>query len=80
MKSQEMIVEFCSSVKKGLGSITDSLVKTEFERVYETSLQSTDLATLLALLEKHELLDKKRCINKEPHFYQAMYKKMKASK
>lgn len=80
MSSQENIVKFCSSVKKGFGTIADSSVKTEFERIYETALPTNDLATLLALLEKHELLDKKRCINKEPHFYQAMYKKMKGSK
>lgn len=80
MKNQEMIVEFCSAVKKGFGSITDSSVKGEFERIYETSIETTDLATLLALLEKHELLDKKRSVNKDEKFYQFMYKKMKAEK
>ena len=78
MKPQEMIVEFCSSVKKGFGSITDSAVKAEFERIYETSIQTPDLATLLALLEKHNLLDKAKSVNKDEKFYQFMYKKMKA--
>lgn len=80
MKPQEMIVEFCTSIKKGLGSITDSSVKGEFERIYETNIESPDLATLLALLEKHNLLDKKKCVNKDEKFYQFMYKKMKESK
>ena len=73
-----MIVEFCSSVKKGFGSIMDSTVKAEFERIYETSLETNDLATLLALLEKHELLDKKKSVNKDEKFYQFKNKKMKA--
>lgn len=78
MKPQEMIVEFCTSVKKGFGSISDSSVKAEFERIYETSIETTDLATLLALLERHELLDKKKSVNKDEKFYQFMYKKMKS--
>ena len=78
MKNEDKILEFCNSVKKGFGTITDSLVKSEFERIYETAVESTELATLLALLEKHELLDKKKSVNKGENFYQFMHKKMKS--
>jgi hypothetical protein len=80
MNNQEKIVEFCTSVRKGFGSIVDSIVRVEFERVYETKIEGEDLATLLALLEKHNLLDKKSCVNKEPAFYQTMYKKINEQK
>lgn len=80
MNSQDRIVDFCNKVKKGFGTIVDTIVKTEYERVYERSLNGEDLATLLALLEKHELLDKKRCVNTSPKFYQQMYTKMNESK
>jgi hypothetical protein len=80
MNNQEKIVEFCTKVKKGFGTIVDTIVKTEFERIYENRLEGEELATLLALLEKHDLLDKKRCTNSAPGFYQDMRKKMKESK
>lgn len=80
MNSQERIVEFCTSVKKGFGSIVDSTVKAEYERIYERQIQGEELATLLALLEKHDLLDKKRGVNKAPAFYQTMYKKINEQK
>ena len=72
----EKIAEFCVGVKKGFGTISDSGVKGEFERVYETKLDSTNLGKLLALLEKHNLLDKKHSVNCNENFYQFMYKKM----
>ena len=72
----EQIVEFCNSVKKGFGTIPDSLVKKEFERIYETNIEPTNLGKLLALLEKHELIDKKHSVNKVDNFYQFMNKKM----
>lgn len=74
---QQKIVDFCNSVKKGLGTIVDTIVKTEFDRINEASIDSKSLATLLALLEKHDLLDKKHCVNKQATFYQDMYKKIK---
>jgi hypothetical protein len=80
MNSQERIVDFCTKVKKGLGTIVDTIVKTEYERVYESQIESKDLASLLALLEKHNLLDKKRGVNNAPHFYQNMYRKINESK
>ena len=80
MNSQERIVDFCTKVKKGLGTIVDTIVKTEYERVYESQIESKDLASLLALLEKHNLLDKKRGVNNTPHFYQNMYRKINESK
>jgi hypothetical protein len=80
MNSQERITDFCVKVKKGFGNIVDTIVKTEYERVYEKAIEGDDLATLLALLEKHDLLDKKRCVNKTPGFYQSMYKKMNENK
>ena len=72
----DKIVEFCTSVKTGFGTITDNLVKAEFERIYETSLKTYDLGKLLALLEKHRLLDKRFSINKDEKFYQYMYHKL----
>jgi len=72
--NNDRIINFCTSVKRGFGTIVDSSVKVEYERVYETSLHPQELSTLLALLEKHELLDKKRCVNKAPNFYQEMHK------
>jgi len=80
MNSHERIVEFCTSVKRGFGSIVDSTVRSEYERIYERQLEGEELATLLALLEKHELLDKKRGVNKAPTFYQTMYKKINEQK
>lgn len=80
MNNQERIVEFCTKVKKGFGTIVDTIVKTEYERVYENHINGDDLATLLALLEKHDLLDKKRCVNRTPSFYQEMRKKMNENK
>ena len=74
---EDKIVEFCNSVKKGFGSIPDSLVKTEFNRLNETVIDSSNLGKLLALLEKHNLIDKKHSINKDESFYQYMYKNMK---
>lgn len=74
---EDKIVEFCNSVKKGFGSIPDSLVKAEFNRIHETTIASDDLGKLLALLEKHNLIDKKHSVNKDGSFYQFMYKKMK---
>lgn len=76
MKIDDQIVEFCGSVKSGFGNIADSIVKSEFERINETRIEPENLGKLLALLEKHDLLDKKFSINKEPQFYQFMYKKM----
>ena len=70
------IVEFCNSVKRGFGSIIDSSVKIEFERINESVIESSELGRLLAILEKHELLDKKKSINKGDKFYQFMYTKM----
>lgn len=80
MNPDDKIIDFCNKVKKGFGTIVDTIVKTEYERVYEKSLSGGELATLLALLEKHELLDKKRCVNSSPKFYQQMYIKMNESK
>ncbi len=76
MRIDEQIVSFCTSVKSGFGNIPDSIVRSEFERVYETKLKTEDLGQLLALLEKYRLLDKKTSVNKEDQFYQFMYKKM----
>ena len=76
----EKISEFCGSVKKGFGTISDSGVKGEFERVYETKLDSFALGKILALLEKHALLDKKHSVNCNENFYQFMYKKMNENK
>jgi hypothetical protein len=80
MTIDDKIVKFCGSVKSGFGNIVDTSVKIEFERINETKLEPEDLGKLLALLERHELLDKKFSINKEPQFYQFMYKKMLESK
>lgn len=77
--TDDAIVDFCNSVKKGFGTISDSSVKQEFERVTESSLGVQDLGKLLALLEKHSLLDKKHSVNKEAGFYQFMYKKMSSN-
>lgn len=76
MKIDEQIVKFCTSVKSGFGTISDSTVRLEFERINETKIETEDLGKLLALLEKYELLDKKSSVNKEDQFYQFMYKKM----
>ena len=70
----EKIHAFCLSVKKGFGSIPDTAVKREFERLHEEVADALVLGKLLAILEKNELLDKKVSVNKEPKFYQRMYK------
>jgi hypothetical protein len=80
MKIDEQIVNFCASVKNGFGTISDSTVRVEFERINETRIETVDLGKLLALLEKYELLDKKSSVNKEDQFYQFMYRKMIESK
>jgi hypothetical protein len=76
MKIDEQIVNFCTAVKGGFGTISDSTVRLEFERINETKIETEDLGKLLALLERYELLDKKSSVNKEDQFYQFMYKKM----
>jgi hypothetical protein len=76
----DKIVDFCTSVKKGFGTIVDASVKNEFERIHESKLDSDNLGKLLALLERHELLDKKFSVNKGDKFYQFMYKKMNEQK
>lgn len=76
MKIDEQIVNFCASVKSGFGTISDSTVRLEFDRINETKIETEDLGKLLALLEKYELLDKKYSVNKEDQFYQFMYRKM----
>ena len=76
MKIDEQIVNFCTAVKSGFGTISDSTVRLEFERINETKIETEDLGKLLALLERYELLDKKSSVNKEDQFYQFMYKKM----
>lgn len=73
------IIDFCKAVKKGLGTIVDCIVQKEFDRINETRIDSHSLATLLALLEKHQLLDKKNSVNRQETFYQDMYKKMKSN-
>lgn len=73
----DLIINFATRVRSGFGTIKDSIVKEEFERVYETSIASAELAALLALLEKHELMDKKNSVNKQTDFYQSMFQKMK---
>ena len=78
-EDEQHIVEFCNSVKKGFGSIVDCVVKKEYERIYESSIQPESLADLLALLETHNLLDKKYSINNDKSFYRDMRKKMKAN-
>lgn len=80
MIEEKRIVDFCNSVRKGFGSIVDTIVKREYERINESSIDSVSLATLLALLEKHNLLDKKYSTNKSPVFYQEMYNKIKEQK
>lgn len=75
-EQEKKIIDFCNSVKNGFGSIVDRQVKTEYERINE-SIDSESLGTLLALLEKHNLLDKKNSVNTSASFYQEMYKKMK---
>lgn len=77
MNSGDKIVEFCTNIKKNNKKIIDSVVKSEFENIYVGEMQIKDLAVTLALLEKHGLLDKENCVNKDPLFYQTMYKKMK---
>ena len=76
----DKIADFCTSIKRGLGTIVDSSVKSEFERVHESKLESMDLGKLLALLERHELLDKRFSVNKGDKFYQFMYRKMNEQK
>ena len=78
IKDEKKIMDFCASVKKGFGSIVDVIVKKDFERIYETSLEAESLGALLALLETHDLLDKRHSINKGTTFYRDMYKKMKS--
>lgn len=77
MTDRKLIEEFCLSVKRGFGTIPDMIVKKEFERVYETQIDPVSLATLLALLEKHSLLDQRVSVNNNG-FYQEMYRKMKS--
>lgn len=77
MSIDDKIAQFCVSVKKGFGTVTDNTVKHEFDRLNETVIESEDLGKLLALLEKHDLLDKKNSVNKGAGFYQFMYKKNK---
>jgi arsenate reductase-like glutaredoxin family protein len=77
MKNEKQIVQFCNSVKSGFGTIVDCIVKTEYERLNESKIDSVSLAALLALLEKHNLLDKKNSVNVQVGFYQDMYKKIK---
>lgn len=72
----DKLIEFCKSVKSGFGSITDTNVKSEFQRLNEKILSIEQLGKLLALLEKHELLDKKHSVNTQKDFYQIMYTKM----
>ena len=74
--NKEDIIEFCASVKRGFGTIKDSSVKSEYQRIYENALTGEDLGYLLATLEKNDLLDKKNCVNTDPKFYQEMYKQM----
>ena len=76
MEKNNQLAEFCNSVQKGFGSITDTAVKTEYERVYNKKIDPNNLGRLLALLEKHSLLDKKNSVNKTEQFYLSMYKKM----
>ena len=79
LKIDEKIVDFCTSIRKHKLLLVDSIVKESFEKAYEseeTTLPVKDHAKLLALLEKHNLLDKPKCVNKQAGFYQAMYKKM----
>jgi hypothetical protein len=77
MKTEDdKIVEFCTAVKMGFGSITDSSVKKEFERLNESEIDSKSLGRLLSILEKHSLLDKKNSVNKLDNFYQVMYNRM----
>jgi hypothetical protein len=77
MKTEDdKIVQFCTAVKMGFGSIADSSVKKEYERVNESEIDSKMLGRLLAILEKHSLLDKKSSVNKQDNFYQVMYTRM----
>ena len=75
MSSAENIKKFCSRVKNGLGTILDSQVRKEYNRIYET-VDSYDLAFLLAVLEQNSLLDKDHSVNKQPFFYRQMYQKL----
>lgn len=75
-KFDEKVVIFCNSVKNGFGNIADSSVKNEFERISESKIDSKELGKLLAILEKHDLLDKTKSVNKDSKFYQFMYTKM----
>lgn len=75
--TDEKIHDFCVSVKKGFGTIADSSVKREYERINEETVESITLGKLLAVLEKNMLLDKKLSVNKEAKFYQHMFKTMK---
>ena len=76
MNPGDKIVNFCTAVKRGFGTIVDASVKPEYERMFESALEPKDLSTLLAILEKYDLLDKKASVNKVPGFYQNMHKKM----
>jgi hypothetical protein len=78
--NNDKFLKFCEKVMTGFGTITDSSVKFEFERVYETQIDTTELAKLLALLEKNSLLDEKFSVNRQKGFYQTMYKKINESK
>lgn len=74
MKNKIEIEKFCNSVKTGFGTIVDRIVHLEFERIYEQRIDGKTLEVLLALLEKHNLLDKKNSLNKGENFYQDMHK------
>ena len=76
MISNEQISEFCSAVKRGFGTIVDSSVKGEIERFAGTPVDPKTLGKLLAVLEHHSLLDKKRSVNVNENFYRSMYKKL----
>lgn len=75
-KQEIQMLDFCQRVKAGFGNITDSNVKKEFERTFESQLETPVLAELLALLESQNLLDKKHSANKQPDFYRTMKKMM----
>lgn len=75
MSTAEKIAKFCIAVKNGFGTITDSQVKDEYIRMNET-ISSGELANLLSILEKHNLLDKKNSVNKAEDFYQRMFNLM----
>jgi hypothetical protein len=73
-RNDEIILEFANFLNRNNLTIPDKDVANVIKLKYGIAMNVAEYSGALCLLESQNLLDKKKSINKDPHFYTEKHK------